>query len=267
MKDTMRHLTRNLLGAVVLLGSVAVGPTEAGACHMAHTVRRFPLGTSGKRLVVLEIDHYRARMSKVKGGVGWTGRARLRFLSIGGKWLKGDVALGRVKVGTKRYVVGLKPLFGKASKRARKLKGFKALKPPKIRFCRFTRKCGGLRLSGKSTGVHVQVAKGTPIRVAYPPTLRADVNQSMWLGGKSYAKASASERTDLARAFGLVSVRTYRWGKRRLIVANLGAGARKFAWPILKSWPKKRCRSTASCIFPEQTLHHGYAFDAIIVTR
>jgi hypothetical protein len=234
---------------------------------MARAVRSFPLGTSQGRLVVLEIAHDRDRARGGREGDDWKGRARLAFVSLRTHERAARVvALGEVLLSDKQYARDLKVVLLRAHRRARRLPGYQALAPPTINFCDFKPRCGALSLAADPAGLiqiqrmlgRRQVTRTAP----YPPEVTANPNLPLMSG--SYAEASLADRRGLARSFRISSVRRWRVGARSLLVVNLAVGGLRFAYPHLKSWPRARCRTAHGCAFPEPTLHHGTAYDALV---
>ena len=262
-EDVMRRISGFLLLAATV-GSVLI-PVRANACLVAHQYRLFPLGYSGDRLLALELDLHRDSGPELKN-IHWLGKTAL--VELGGSFeVSARTDLGKIRVPDAGYSEALKETLALALEKARAKEGFRELEGPTLVFCHLADKCAGISYQVTKRGRPRLAMKGkdgkvTSRGVVMPPPAKA---RYMAMLGLETDAELATYMADDWPGFVITTVRTYQTANGRLQVVGLGAGDEKFARDDVDKLPDDRCKKVDTCIYREPTLHHGHAFDILVL--
>jgi len=261
---------KQLLLTFALLGvGLLIAPSPAQACNWGKQVRRIPLGLHKGRLVLLELRILRnfvrksgpAKGCKGRGSIWW-GTAVLRRMTLGGRFVGKDVALGKVKACDQNLARDFGPVVRKALRRAKKLKGFQVARAVRQDQCWGGGGCahvslirtriGRLKLRRHRRGHPVQA-----VTLVLPTAFFKGFASSghYFLGIKRH---QVSSRVELGQAT------LYRVGGWEVVVTNLGAG-----FGGSRSVPRSlgRCQSIARCVARDHLGDHMAGMDFVVLLR
>ena len=242
-------------------------PARAHACLVAHQYRLFPLGYSGDKLLALELDLHRDSGPELKN-IHWLGKTAL--VELGSSFeVSARTDLGKIRVPDADYAEALKKTLAKALEKARGKDDFRELAGPAVAFCHLSDKCAGVKYKVTKRGRPRIAVKGKEGKVSSRGAIMprpAKARYMAMLGLETDAELAAYMADDWA-GFVITTVRSYQTEQKRLLVVGLGAGNEKFARDDVDKLPDDRCKRVESCIYREPTLHHGHAFDVILLIQ
>ena len=253
----------------VLAALLLLLPSPALACLMADQYRLLPLGMSGDKLVLLELDQFRDSKGPA-GAVFWTVHPRLVTLdSTGRRAVIGKYS--KLEALDKTYEKDLEPVLKKAFGDAKKLKGFKEARIQTLLECHFKDKCFGYAFEYHDKEKRAVVRDdqlSTPL--VFPGLFTKHVN-AFWVDEEDRGKVTdqliKKKYPALLAGWKLGTVRIYSVGRKRITVFHLATGDLRFGPCTGCEQTRKRPGTRASrFIYNEPIPHHGASFDLVRIS-
>ena len=252
----------------VLAALLLLLPSPALACLMADQYRLLPLGMSGDKLVLLELDQYRDSKGPA-GAVFWTVHPRLVTLGSGQRSVVKEYSKLEVMDGS--YKKDLAPVLKKVFGDAKKLNGFKEARVQTLLECHFKDMCFGYAFEyyDKEKRAVVRDDKiSTPL--AFPVLFTKHAN-AFWVDEEDRGKVTdqliKKKYPALLAGWKLGTVRIYRVNKKHITVFHLGTGDLRFGPCLDCEQEKKRPGTRASrFLYNEPIPHHGASFDLLRIS-
>lgn len=254
------------------------------ACSYAYQYSLFPLGSSGGKLIFLEIELERY-VNTPAGAIGllrpderslpnnpseietrWKGNLRLKK-QLGTQEFLLLEDLAYIDISDITYHTELAPYFEKAMRKAYALPFFEEAILEKIAYCKYDRSCDLFLLEVDTISIHLNcgLAKAgqlqNSVNISFPPIILQKFENITQLNFSEIEKVEKESRIEFFKVWKPYEARQYSIGNQTLVVYTIG-------WGLAKGYPAKKEENWKNNIAPVEkfiegndVMMHGQRFD------
>ncbi len=255
------------------------------ACSYAYQYSLFPMGLSGDKLILIEVEMERYVNTPDAGiprpryerpieiSVRWKGNLKLRAWNLSSQRLETEILseiANQIDIDDKTYHEELRPYFQQGYEMAEKLPFFKPSTLPLVGNCRYDISCTFLKKEIDSISpnlyffINKEEYKDKKIKVEFPPILLQKFENMSKQNFSDMETVANQSQVEYFKSWKAHSVRIYEINGLKFAFYSFGWGQRRFYTGTKSTdWEFPTVGNIGEYVEGNDVLFHGQRFDMI----
>jgi len=269
----------------LILSAIVLNFSPLWACSYAYQYSLFPLGISGNKLLLIEVEMERYVNTPDAGiprpryersteiSVRWKGNLKLRGWNIQTGALEGEILAdiaNQIDIDDKTYQEELRPYFQQAYETAEKMPFFKPASLPEVGNCRYDISCDFLKKEIDTIApnlyffINKESYKDKKLKVEFPPILLQKFENMSKQNFSDLETVANQSQVEYFKSWKAHSVRIYEINGLKFAFYSFGWGQRRFYTGTKSTdWEFPTVGNIGEYVEGNDVLFHGQRFDMV----